>query len=111
MDQTKHHIIEKGNRSKKQEDEFEKFKKNSRNAAKTLSKNIENAAKKELKHQIDLRLQLLNITLEKVRNPYIVLTLGNVYQGTQLNVVNNSQFFFDIRNSLTDFAGMQLVVN
>lgn len=95
----------KGNRSKKQENEFEKFKKNSKNAAKTLSKNIENAAKKELKHQIDLRLQLLNITLEKVRNAYNSTTLGNVYQGTQLNVVNNSQFFFDIRNSLTDFAG------
>lgn len=95
----------KGSRSKKTKDYFEQFKKNSKEAAKSLAKNIENAAKKELKHQIDLRLQLLNLTLDKIRNANNSMTLGNVYQGTQYTGSTHNQFFFDVRNSLTNFAG------
>ena len=145
-----------GTRSKESPSRFDNFKKNSKNAAKQLGKraesNIESfvktskvagiklaksllsASKNELQGQINVRLRLLNDTLDKIRNangigrmraPTNIYTshpshpgidaedkLGTLpkYLGGQTTApsipgVASPTFFYDVQNSVRDFAG------
>ncbi len=106
----------KGARRAKTKESFEKFKENSKKAGKKLAKNLEKAAKRELQSQINLRFRLLNNTLDKVRNasgigrmrePTNIYEVPYFYQGISngLGGQISSTFFYDVHNSLRDFAG------
>jgi hypothetical protein len=71
---------------------------------------------KELKGQVNLRLRLLNNTLDKVRNaagigrmsePSNIYEVPYFYQGISngLGGQVSSNFFYDVHNSLRNFAG------
>lgn len=97
-------------------DTFETFKKNSKKAGQNLVKNLEVAAKKEFKFQVNERFRLLNNSLDKIRNsigigrmrePTNVYKVPYLFQGIPgaSNGKVSTNFFFDVQNSLRDFAG------
>jgi hypothetical protein len=95
---------------------FDQFKQNSKKAGLKLAQNLETAVKKELKSQINIRLRLLNNTLDKIRNaagigrmtePTNIYKVPYFYQGISngLGGQVSSNFFYDVHNSLRNFAG------
>lgn len=92
------------------------MKKTSEKASEILSKNLQKAISKEIKSQVNQRFRLLNNTLDKIRNasligrmrePTNIYKVPYYYEGIS-NFSNgkiSSNFFFDIHNSLRDFAG------
>jgi hypothetical protein len=97
-----------GNRSPQKKTDFENFKDNAKKASKKLAKNLEKAAITELKGQVNERLRLLNNTLDKLRNNAGIGRMReptNVYKEYQNGLGISSGFFFDVKNSLRDFAG------
>jgi len=97
-----------GNRSPKEKTDFENFKDNAKKASKKLAKNLEKAAVRELKGQVNSRLRLLNNTLDKLRNNAGIGRMReptNVYKTYDNALGISSGFFFDVHNSLRDFAG------
>jgi len=103
-------------RKQKAKDSFEQFKQNSKKASIKLSQNLERAVKNEIKGQINTRLRLLNNTLDKIRNasgvgrmtePTNIYEVPYFYQGISngLGGQVSSNFFYDVHNSLRDFAG------
>jgi hypothetical protein len=97
-----------GNRSPKNKTDFENFKDNAKKASKKLAKNLEKAAVRELKLQVNERLRLLNNTLDKLRNNAGIGRMReptNVYREYKNALGISSGFFFDVKNSLRDFAG------
>jgi hypothetical protein len=100
--------VKAGNRSPKKKTDFENFKDNSKKASKKLAKNLQKAAVRELQGQINTRLRLLNNTLDKLRNNAGIGRMReptNVYREYQNGLGISSGFFFDVKNSLRDFAG------
>jgi hypothetical protein len=106
----------KESRKKKAQDSFDQFKQNSKKASVKLSQNLEKAVMKELKGQVNLRLRLLNNTLDKIRNaagigrmtePSNIYEVPYFYQGISngLGGQISSNFFYDVHNSLRNFAG------
>jgi len=106
----------KGSRSSSVKNAFETFKKNSKKASQNLSKNLERAVRRELQGQINIRLRLLNNTLDKIRNsaglgrmrePTNIYKVPYFYEGIAngLGGQISSNFFYDVHNSLRDFAG------
>lgn len=97
-----------GNRSSQKKTDFENFKDNAKKASKKLAKNLEKAAVRELQGQINSRLRLLNNTLDKLRNNVGVGRMReptNVYKDYKNALGISPGFFFDVHNSLRDFAG------
>ena len=103
-------------RKKKRKEDFDQFKQNSKKAGLKLAQNLETAVKKELKSQINIRLRLLNNTLDKIRNaagigrmtePTNIYKVPYFYQGISngLGGQVSSNFFYDVHNSLRNFAG------
>jgi hypothetical protein len=106
----------KESRKKKIKDSFEQFKQNSKKASVKLSQNLERAVTNELRSQINIRLRLLNNTLDKIRNasgvgrmsePSNIYKVPYFYQGVSNGASGqvSSNFFFDVHNSLRNFAG------
>jgi len=104
-------------RKEKRKDNFDQFKKNTKKAAIKLSANLNRAVKKELKSQINIRLRLLNNTIDKIRNAIgigqmsdptnVYLPLGFPGDPTQLGggLQASSNFFYDVRGALRTFVG------
>jgi hypothetical protein len=72
-------------------------------AADNLIDNVRTAGLNEAQRQLNNQFRLLNNTLDKVRNSFGVGRMSpptNVYQGAQPGT-----FFFDVQNSLRNFAG------
>lgn len=103
-------------RKAKRQDSFENFKNNSKRAGQKLAQNLEKAAKNELQGQINTRLRLLNDTLDKIRNasglgrmrePTNIYKVPYYYEGIAngLGGQVSSRFFYDVHNSLREFAG------
>jgi len=106
----------KESRTAKAKSSFETFKQNSKKAGQKLAKNLEKSAKAELQGQINTRLRLLNNTLDKIRNasglgrmrePTNIYKVPYYYEGiaSGLGGQVSSRFFYDVHNSLRDFAG------
>ena len=97
-----------GNRYLQKKTDFENFKDNAKKASKKLAKNLEKAAVRELQGQVNSRLRLLNNTLDKLRNNAGIGRMReptNVYKEYKNALGISSGFFFDVKNSLRDFAG------
>ena len=103
-------------RKKARKDNFDQFKENSKKASRKLAQNLEKATVNELKGQVNVRLRLLNNTLDKIRNannlgrmtePTNIYEVPYFYQGISngLGGQVSSNFFFDVHNSLRNFAG------
>ena len=104
-------------RKEKRKDNFDQFKKNTKRAAIKLSANLNRAVNKELKSQINIRLRLLNNTIDKIRNAIgigqmsdptnVYLPLGFPGDPTQLGggLQISSNFFYDVRGALRTFVG------
>ena len=106
--ETSNTAVKSGNRSPQEKTNFEKFKDNAKVANKKLAKNLEKSAVKELKGQVNSRLILLNNTLDKLRNNVGVGRMReptNVYKDYKNALGISPGFFFDVHNSLRDFAG------
>lgn len=106
--ETSNTAVKSGNRSPQEKTNFEKFKDNAKVANKKLAKNLEKSAVKELKGQVNSRLRLLNNTLDKLRNNVGVGRMReptNVYKDYKNALGISPGFFFDVHNSLRDFAG------
>lgn len=82
---------------------FEKFKDASKKSSTKLAKNLEKAFKIEAQTQINKRFQLLNNTLDKIRNE---AGLGRMTEPT--NVYRGTLIGSAIKNSLREFAGDSL---
>lgn len=106
----------KSARKQARKDSFENFKQNSKRAGQKLAKNLEKAVRNELQGQINLRFRLLNNTLDKIRNaagvgrmtePTNIYEVPYFYQGISngLGGQVSSTFFYDVHNSLRNFAG------
>jgi len=96
------------NRTEPKKSDFQKFIDNSKKASAKLAKNLEKAAVKELKSQVNTRLRLLNNTLDKLRNDAGIGRMReptNVYKTYENPLGISSGLFFDVHNSLRDFAG------
>jgi hypothetical protein len=106
----------KGGRGKSEKNPFETFKENSKKSAKKLAQNLKKTVKNEVRGQINNRLRLLNNTLDKIRNangvgrmrePSNIYEVPYFYQGISdgLGGKVSSNFFYDVHNSLREFAG------
>ena len=98
-------------RKNKRKERFNAFKERSSKAGKALGKNLKKALQKEIKAQISMRLRLLNNTLDKLRNGAGLGRMReptNVYKNYDNPLGISSGFFFDVKNSLRDFAGDSL---
>jgi hypothetical protein len=106
----------KASRKAAVKDSFEQFKQNSKRAGQKLAKNLEKAVRNEAQAQINLRFRLLNNTLDKIRNasglgrmrePTNIYKVPYFYEGVSngLGGQVSSTFFYDVHNSLRDFAG------
>ena len=84
-----------------------------------MAKSLQSTVEREIRGQVDTRLRLLNNTLEKVRNsaglgrmrePTNIYKAPYIWQGISngLGGQVSSNFFFDVQNSLRDFAGDSL---
>ena len=78
-------------------------------AAEQLVENLKDAALKEAQRQLNIRFQLLNNSIDRIRNAFGIGRIPaptNVYFPKQnTGPYGNSQFFFDVQNSLRNFAG------
>jgi len=95
-------------RTPQKKTDFQNFIDNSKKASIKLAKNLEKAAIKELQGQVNIRLRLLNNTLDKLRNEAGIGRMReptNVYKTYSNPLGISSNFFFDVHNSLRDFAG------
>jgi hypothetical protein len=100
-------------RKKKRKEGFDAFKDRSTKAGKQLGNSLKSTLQREVRSQVNTRLRLLNNTLDKIRNE---AGLGRMREPT--NVYKNylgdnplgisSATFFDVQNSLRDFAGNAL---
>ena len=97
-------------RKKKRKERFEAFKERSAKAGKILGSKLKSALQKEIRSQVNTRLRLLNNTLDKIRNEGGMGRMReptNVYTSylgdNPLGI--SSGAFFDVKNSLRDFAG------
>jgi hypothetical protein len=87
----------------KKNDSKSKFAKAIADSSKVLVENIKKAALNETQRRLDDQFRLLNNTLDRVRNSFGIGRMSpptNVYTGLQRN-----SFFFDVQNSLRNFAG------
>jgi hypothetical protein len=83
-----------------------RFKEAVKGAGDNLVKNLKKAALSEAQRQINNKFRLLNNTIDSVRNKFGVGRMSpptNVYEGAQPGT-----FFFDVKNSLRQFAGETL---
>ena len=74
-----------------------------KSAGENLLQNVKKAALNEAQRQLNSQFRLVNNSLDKVRNTF---GIGRMREPT--NVYNSppgGQFFFDVKNSLRDFAG------
>jgi hypothetical protein len=68
-----------------------------------LAENLKRAALNEAQRRLDQRFRLLNDTIDRIRNSY---GIGRMREPTNVyNITQQNLFFFDVRNSLRDFAG------
>ena len=78
-------------------------------AAEQLIENLKDAALKESQRQLNIQFRLLNNSIDNIRNSFGIGRMSaptNVYFPTQnTGPYGNSQFFFDVQNSLRNFAG------
>ena len=78
-------------------------------AAQQLVEKIKDAALKEAQRQLNIRFRLLNNTIDDIRNSFGIGRIPaptNVYFPAQNGgPYGNSQFFFDVKNSLRNFGG------
>ena len=98
-------------RKKKRKEGFDAFKSRSSKAGVALGKKLKTALQKEIKAQISIRLRLLNNTLDKLRNEAGLGRMReptNVYKNYDNPLGISAGFFFDVKNSLRDFAGDSL---
>ena len=98
-------------RKKKRKAGFDAFKERSSKAGKVLGKKLKTALLKEARQQLNTRLRLLNNTLDKLRNEAGLGRMReptNVYKNYENPLGISSGFFFDVKNSLRDFAGDSL---
>ena len=100
----------KAKRKKKRKEGFEAFKERSAKAGKVLGSKLKTALQRELRAQVNTRLRLLNNTLDKIRNEAGMGRMSeptNVYTSylgdNPLGI--SSGAFFDVKNSLRNFAG------
>lgn len=138
----------KAQRKKKRKEGLEAFKEASSKAADKLKRELQNSVENEIRGQIEVRLKLLNDTLDKIRNAAGISRMrepSNVYTthpphegmdkersgypgvpgGTLPNYPTNADFsslgaggsvpgqpspslFYDVKNSIRDFAGASL---
>jgi hypothetical protein len=92
-------------RKKKRKEGFEAFKERSAKAGKILGSKLKSALQKEIRSQVNIRLRLLNNTLDKIRNEG---GMGRMREPTNVyrEYDNTSdRYFFKVKNSLRDFAG------
>ena len=95
-------------RKKKRKEGFDAFKERSSKAGKALGKKLKTVLQNELRSQINTRLRLLNNTLDKIRNEGGMGRMReptNVYKNYDNPLGISSGSFFDVQNSLRDFAG------
>ena len=95
-------------RKKKRKERFDAFKERSSKAGKVLGKKLKTALLREARSQLNTRLRLLNNTLDKLRNEAGLGRMReptNVYKNYDNPLGISSGFFFDVKNSLRDFAG------
>ena len=78
-------------------------------AADKLIQNLKTSALNSAQRQLNIQFRLLNNSLDKIRNSFGIGRMPapkNVYFPTQNNgPYGNSQFFFDVQNSLRNFGG------
>jgi hypothetical protein len=78
-------------------------------AAEQLIENLKDAALREAQRQLNIRFRLLNNSIDNIRNSFGIGRMpppSNVYFPRQnTGPYGNSQFFFDVQNSLRNFAG------
>jgi hypothetical protein len=78
-------------------------------AAEQLVENLKDAALREAQRQLNIQFRLLNNSIDNIRNAFGIGRIPapkNVYFPKQnTGPYGNSQFFFDVRNSLRNFAG------
>jgi hypothetical protein len=112
-------VDKKAQRKAKVKEGLEAFKESSKKAAQNLARSLQNSVENETQRQVDIRLRLLNNTLDKVRNsvglgrmrePTNIYKAPYIWQGISngLGGQVSSTFFFDVQNSLRDFAGDSL---
>lgn len=100
-------------RKSKRKEGFDAFKERSSKAGKALGSKLKTVLQTELRAQINTRLRLLNNTLDKIRNESGFGRMReptNVYKNYEnINALGiSSGSFFDVQNSLRDFAGDSL---
>ena len=106
--ETSNTSVKSGSRETEKKSGFETFIDNSKKASKKLAKNLEKAAVRELRQQVNTRLRLLNNTLDKLRNDAGIGRMReptNVYKNYENPLGISSNFFFDVKNALRDFGG------
>ena len=78
-------------------------------AAEQLVENLKDAALREAQRQLNIQFRLLNNSIDNIRNAFGIGRIPaptNVYFPKQnTGPYGNSQFFFDVQNSLRNFAG------
>lgn len=78
-------------------------------AAEQLVENLKDAALRETQRQLNIRFSLLNNSLDRIRNSFGIGRIpapSNVYFPQQNSgPYGNSNVFFDVQNSLRNFAG------
>ena len=98
-------------RKKKRKEGFDAFKERSTKAGKVLGRKLKTALQNEVRAQVNTRLRLLNNTLDKIRNEAGIGRMReptNVYKNYENPLGISSGTFFDVQNSLRDFAGDSL---
>ena len=95
-------------RKKKRKEGFDAFKERSTKAGKILGSKLKTTLQNEVRAQVNTRLRLLNNTLDKLRNEGGFGRMReptNVYKNYDNPLGISSGAFFDVQNSLRDFAG------
>ena len=95
-------------RKKKRKDSMDAFKERSVKAGRELGTKLRTTAEREVRAQVNTRLRLLNNTLDKLRNEAGLGRMReptNVYKSYENPLGISSGSFFDVQNSLKDFAG------
>lgn len=72
-------------------------------AATKLAENLKTAVLNEAQRRLNDRFRLVNDTIDRIRNSY---GIGRMREPTNVyNITQQNLFFFDVKNSLRDFAG------
>jgi hypothetical protein len=120
-------VLEEDNEITKPKSELEKIKDNAKNSLNKLGKDLTNSVVKEVKNQINVRVSLLNNTINKIKNNISSSLLGSgsspffnngskvvsppnniyaPYKSQNVGKLNlTSGLFFDVRESLRGFLG------